>query len=202
MPLPDRIYLTGFMAAGKSTIGRILANTIGYDFVDLDHRIVDQTGESVVSLFKTRGEQAFRQLETDTLHSLSDSKRLVVSLGGGTVCFNNNLEWILENGFLVYLKVRPRQLLYRIRAKRDRPIFLDEQGNLLPDHEIKRKIDRMLADRCPFYEKAHLTLETDQQPVGQVVDWLKEAIEQWSPGMPPVTLTPFSRRKFIRFRRS
>lgn len=202
MALPDRIYLTGFMAAGKSTIGRILANTIGYDFIDLDHRIVENTGESVVSLFKTRGEEGFRQLETETLHSCQQSTRLVISLGGGTVCFNNNLDWILENGFLIYLKVRPRQLLYRIRAKRDRPIFLDEQGNLLPDQEIKRKIERMLADRCPFYEKAHLTLETDQQPVGQVVDWLKEAIEQWTPGSARLTLTPFSRRKYIRNRHS
>ena len=178
MKLPDRIYLTGFMAAGKSTIGQILANTIGYDFVDLDHFIIEKEGISVPEIFKQKGEAYFRETESRFLAELSVRKKIIISLGGGTVCFNQNLEWIKNKGFLIYIRVTAKTIFYRVKAKRDRPLFLDQNGNLLPDAEIREKIAKLMETRNPFYEQAHLIFDTRDNEVGYVVEGLKRQLIQ------------------------
>lgn len=182
--LPNRIYLTGFMAVGKSTIGRILANTIGYNFLDLDHALAAREGMPVVDIFKVKGESYFRKEEATLLRQISEQNRVLVSLGGGTICFGDNCEFMKRNGVLVHIKVNPETLFLRIRAKKDRPIFLNEQGDMLPDDAIKVKISEMMTQRLPFYEQAHITYEPQEQPVGQSVDQLKHILEHWQ-GLKP-----------------
>jgi len=177
--LPNRIYLTGFMAVGKSTIGRILANTIGYNFLDLDHAVAAQEGMPVVEIFKTKGEVYFREEEARLLRKISEQDRILISLGGGTICFGDNCSFMKKHGVLVHIKVNPDTLFLRIRAKKDRPIFLNEQGEMLPDPDIKQKIAEMMRFRLPFYEQAHITYEPQDQPVGHSVDQLKHIIAHW-----------------------
>lgn len=176
MSLPKRIYLTGFMAAGKSTIGQILANTLGYEFIDLDHLIVEKEHQPVAEIFKQKGETYFRDTESYWLKELSKSENIIISLGGGTVCFNNNISLIKDRGFLVYLRVSQRSIFQRVKAKKERPLFLDASGNLLPDDEIKQKIDDLLNKRNPFYEQADLIFDTFDYEVGYVVEGLKRKL--------------------------
>ncbi|MCK6602156.1 MAG: shikimate kinase [Bacteroidetes bacterium] len=167
------------MAVGKSTLGRILANTIGYDFVDLDHQIAEQEHLPVVEIFRQKGEAYFRKVESETLKEVSTRSRILISLGGGTVCFGDNCSFIRRSGILVHIKVHPETLFLRIRAKKDRPVFLDETGQMLPDEQIRQKIKEMMEKRLPFYTQAHLTFEPQDQPVGQSVDQLRFALESW-----------------------
>lgn len=182
--LPKRIYLTGFMAVGKSTIGRILANTIGYNFLDLDHALAAKEGMPVVDIFKNKGEGYFRDEEAKLLRKISEQDRILISLGGGTICFGDNCAFMKKNGVLIHIKVNPETLFLRIRAKKDRPIFLNDQGEMLPDPDIKRKIADMMSQRLPFYEQAHITFEPQDQPVGHSVDQLKHIIEHWQDSRP------------------
>ncbi len=176
MSLPKRIYLTGFMAAGKSTIGQILANTIGYDFIDLDHLIIEKENLAVAEIFRTKGEIYFRNTESLWLKEISKRENIIISLGGGTVCFNDNISVIRQLGLLVYLRVSNRAIFQRVKAKRDRPLFLDGSGNLLPDDEIKQKINDLLEKRNPFYEQADLIYDTFDNEIGFVVEGLKRRL--------------------------
>lgn len=176
MSLPKRIYLTGFMAAGKSTIGQILANTVGYDFIDLDHLIVEKENLPVAEIFRIKGEAYFRDTESFWLKEVSKRENIIISLGGGTVCFNNNITVIRQFGLLVYLRVSNRAIFQRVKAKRDRPLFLDHSGNLLPDDDIKKKINDLLEKRNPFYEQADLIYDTFDNEIGFVVEGLKRRL--------------------------
>lgn len=174
--LPERLILTGFMAAGKSTIGQILANTIGYDFIDLDKYIVEKTGLQVSEIFSQFGETHFRSLEKECLTELLERKNILIALGGGTICFNQMVDYVKQHGFLIFLQVSKDALFLRIKSKTTRPLFLDEQGTILPDEQIRKKIDDIFEFRYPFYSQAHLSFMTNDQPIGLVVEQLKKQI--------------------------
>lgn len=89
------------MGCGKTTIGRALAKSMKMEWIDLDRHIENRKGKSVSEIFETEGEEAFRMAERDALHSLSNN--LIVSCGGGTPCFYDNMEWISGNGITLYL---------------------------------------------------------------------------------------------------
>ncbi|MDP4174906.1 MAG: shikimate kinase [Bacteroidota bacterium] len=169
------IYLNGFMAAGKSTIGPILANTLGWDFYDLDKVIEMELGEKIVDIFKTRGEQYFRDKETETLIRLSKMCNVVISLGGGTSSNNNNLEIISRTGKVVYLKASPEALFNRLKNKKDRPLF--NTGDVEKSkEELKNRIVQLLRQRTPYYEQADLIIDTDNYPLGLTVDKIARLI--------------------------
>lgn len=98
------VYLTGFMASGKSTIGPILANTIGWNYFDLDRLIEQSSGKSILSIFEEDGEDYFRTLETETLVKVSTLEFYIISLGGGTIASDTNLNIIKSTGLLIYLE--------------------------------------------------------------------------------------------------
>ena len=100
------IYLTGFMGSGKSTIGPILANTLGYRFIDLDSYIEKLVSKTVSRIFAEQGEPAFRLLETEAVQSLTREQDMIISLGGGTLATGENLRLVKEHGILIYLKNR------------------------------------------------------------------------------------------------
>lgn len=173
--IKDIIYLNGFMASGKSTIGPILANTLGWSFFDLDRVIEDELGKKVVEIFRDEGEKFFREKESETLRKLSQLHNVVISLGGGTSVHNNNLEIIAATGKIIYLKASPEALYKRLRYKRDRPMFNAEQDAENRDH-LKNKIVQLLRQRTPFYEKADLIINTDNYPLGLTVDKIAKLI--------------------------
>ena len=100
-----RIFLIGFMGCGKSTLGRKLAAKLGYDLIDLDHHLEKIAGCSITTYFAEHGEESFRRLESETLKTMHYPPSCVISTGGGTPCFYDNMSWMNENGTTVYIQM-------------------------------------------------------------------------------------------------
>jgi shikimate kinase len=167
-----RIFLTGFMGCGKSTIGPILANSIGYLFADLDRLIEDRNGKSVKRIFQEEGETFFRREELAVLEELATRDKMVVALGGGTLAEPAAFESIARSGILIYLKVPPEELLKRLQYKTDRPLLMDENGNRLPEAALRERMMGLFARREPLYERADVIVLADEQRLGLTVDHL------------------------------
>jgi len=172
------IYLTGFMAAGKSTVGPILANTLGWDFLDIDSVIEKKAGKRITRLFAEEGEEYFRLLENKTLKELSQLNKHIIALGGGTIANDENLKIIEETGFLVYLKSSPETAYKRLRFKRDRPALLF-RGDEEPTKEVFiQRINELLQERKKYYEKSDYIIDTDSSPVGRTIDKIASIIKK------------------------
>jgi shikimate kinase len=145
-----RIYLTGFMGAGKSAVGRRLAERLGVPFVDLDEEIETRAGLRVREIFEWHGESEFRRLEQETLRATGELEDAVVATGGGTVTFEANARWIRENGLSVWLNPSFATIVGRIGGlgKKDRPLFRDEAQAL-----------GLYRERLPAYRQADLTVD-------------------------------------------
>jgi len=157
------------MGAGKSTIGPILANTIGWDFFDLDKEIERLEDKKIKEIFNQSGEEYFRQLETKVLKMISTNERKIISLGGGTIVNPENLSFINETGILIYLKTNSDVAFKRLQHKRDRPaILIDDEENF--DEKLKVKISELMAEREKYYLKAKISIETSNGSVGGVID--------------------------------
>jgi len=178
MSKPSLIFLTGFSTSGKSTIGPLLANTLGFEFLDLDKKIVKVEGQSINEIFKSKGESYFRDLEYDLLCKEANEENLVIALGGGTIQQERCLEIILKEGTLVYLKSDLDTLVRRLSHKTDRPLIKGPNGERLTKEEIRKKIESMLSVREPEYAKAHITINTDKTPLGVTVEHLTRMIER------------------------
>lgn len=171
-----RIFLTGFMTSGKSTIGPILANVLGLDFYDLDKEIEKEEKLSVVEIFESKGEQYFRDIESKILRELSKRNNIIISLGGGTITNTDNYELMKRSGKVVYLKVSPSNLYKRLKNKTDRPIFKDLVLNEKPQEDFIQRIKELLEKRSVYYEKADLIINTDISPIGITVDKIAKKI--------------------------
>ncbi|MCE1190119.1 MAG: shikimate kinase [Ignavibacteria bacterium] len=170
MKKSKRIFLTGFMGAGKSTIGYILANTLGWAFYDLDREIEARVGMKITEYFKLHGEIAFRELETETLKIYSEKDFAVIALGGGAILKDENYTTTKETGVLVYLRATPEQIFYRLRYKLDRPLFQTVEQKPMARDEAMKKIQSMLDEREKYYLRADVIIESDQANVGQLID--------------------------------
>ena len=156
------IFLTGFMATGKSKVGRLLARRTNRRFVDTDEMIQDRASRTISEIFETDGEIVFRQLEYECVVEVSRESRVVVALGGGAVTQERNRQAIRDaSGILVCLEASAETILERVSRKETRPLLagLDAAGR-------RDKITRMLAERAPYYAMADLTIHSsaDQTP--------------------------------------
>jgi shikimate kinase len=151
------VYLTGLSGSGKSTVGPLLAQRLGWAFLDTDDLIEQSTGMAVTDIFNALGEAAFRERETEMIRHLATMFReLVVSLGGGAVLSGTNRSLLYESGTVVYLKATPDRLAERLgEGAASRPL-------LKTDPDLRRRLRTLLDERAPLYEKAHLTIETDE----------------------------------------
>lgn len=172
------ILLTGFSGSGKSTIGPLLANSLGYEFVDLDHAIEISAGKPITRIFAEEGEEYFRGLELQTLKELVEQNNLVISLGGGVLENDHSYALVKGCGTLVYLKSPPRALARRLCNKTDRPLLKGENNRKLSREEIEEKIKEILAKREPRYESAAITVQTDVKRIGSTVEELTRKIER------------------------
>lgn len=150
-----RIFIVGYMLSGKSTIGKRLAKLLNYTFIDTDKEIESYYKLSVSDIFKKYGENVFRILERRVLETLKEKDNIVVSTGGGLVCFNDNMKWVKENGISVYLKLSPAAIVSRHKvSKRIRPLL---QGKT--DEELMAFIEKNLEEREVYYNQADVTLD-------------------------------------------
>lgn len=170
------IYLAGFMGAGKSTIGPILANTLAWNFADLDKIIEAREKMKVREIFEKKGEKYFRKVETETLEELSKNNNYVVSLGGGTITFHHNIKIMKETGIIILLTASIESIYKRLRFKTDRPMFKTDNEEPLDEKEFMNKIERMLDSRMEFYNQADLKIDADKKSVGKTVDYIAKII--------------------------
>lgn len=173
------IFLTGFSGSGKSTIGPLLANSLGYEFVDLDQSIEQDTGKTITRIFAEEGEEFFRALELQRLSALVTQNNMIISLGGGALENDPAYALIQKSGTLVYLKSPSKTLARRLCNKTDRPLLRGEKGRKLSREEIEEKISTILAKREPRYESADITVETDIKRIGSTVEELTRKIERF-----------------------
>jgi shikimate kinase len=174
----ERVFLTGFMGSGKSTIGPILANTLGWSFVDLDHAIEVSAGRTITEIFGQQGEPAFREIERNILGELAAGRHTVIALGGGTIADERNFKLVSRNGILVYLKIPPEQLIHRLKKKTNRPMLAGQHSIRLDDTTLQSRVVELHRIREPFYNMADVVVETGVLPVGPTVD---EVVRKLSP---------------------
>lgn len=172
------IYLAGFMGSGKSTIGPILANTIGWDSIDLDKVIEEKTGKKVKEIFEQNGEPYFRKIESDMLRELSAGENVVISLGGGTIADERNLSVMKKSGTIIYLKASTDSFYKRLKYKRDRPNLNPTNSDELNKEKFVSRINDLMAQRKKYYEQANIIVDTDDASVGQTVDRIVKLLKK------------------------
>jgi len=160
-PVDGPIVLVGLMAAGKTTVGRMLANGCGLYFVDLDREIERRAGMSVAELFASKGESAFRELEAATSLDLAPGSDTVVAVGGGWMS-NSTARQAWPDARIVWLVVSPVVAALRASSQpTSRP--------LLEGVDLQRELERLLAQRLPAYAEATYTVDTDGSGVEEIV---------------------------------
>ena len=159
-----RIVLMGFMGAGKTTIGKALAEKLSWDFIDTDAEIEKEQGRKISEIFETEGEQAFRDMETQLLKKLEKSEeRFVLSIGGGMPVREENRELLRQIGTVVYLKATKEELVRRLSGDTSRPLL---QGGALEE-----KVAALMAARESIYvETAHQEVVTDGKSVKELIE--------------------------------
>lgn len=167
-----KIFLIGYMGAGKTTIGLELSEKLGYDFIDTDEYIEKLYKSSINEIFSTYGETKFREMETEVIKQVSKLNNVVISTGGGTPCFNNNIKLMKESGVVIFLNPDLDELTYRLNlVKSTRPLLKDKSSV-----EMSGFIEEMLEKRMPFYNQAHYI--TDGNLETGADDILKKIVEQ------------------------
>ena len=150
-----RIILIGYMGAGKTTIGKALSKELGIIFYDLDWYIESRMRKTVSEIFAERGEEGFRKIEYNMLHEVAEFEDVIISCGGGTPCFFDNMDYLNQQGLTVYLKAEPEVLYKHLQmAKVERPLLKGKSKE-----ELLTFIKEQLEKREPFYTKARYTLD-------------------------------------------
>jgi len=162
------------MGSGKSTIGKKLANRLGYIFLDMDREIETEQQKSIAQIFKEQGENYFRTLESDWLKKFNQTKT-VISTGGGTPCFHNNMQLMKTKGKTVFLEVSPEVLSNRLfNAKQARPLL---ESYVHSQENLKNYITQKLTERLPVYELSDFQLNVADFN-SQKLDELVNAIQK------------------------
>ena len=160
--IAKNIYLIGFMGAGKTSVGRILAEKLGLEFCDLDESIEAECGKTISTIFSEHGEDFFRDLESRKLRSISHNGGQIIATGGGIVLQQENWEIMKESGTTVYLKASADVLWSRITSDTSRPLLQVEK----PFEKVKE----LLSMRMPLYQKADLVVNSEYKSPENVAD--------------------------------
>lgn len=162
-----RILLIGYMGAGKTTLGRALADELGLQFIDLDLFIEERFRKTIREIFAERGEEEFRRIEQSMLHEVAEFEDVVISTGGGTPCFFDNIEYMNRQGTTVFLDVPVERLFIRLSIARSKRPLIKEKN----DEELRIFIEEQLQKRMPYYSKAYHTFTADKlEDVKQIAE--------------------------------
>ena len=152
-----RIIIIGYMGAGKTTVGKALSRELGIPFYDLDWYIESRMRKTVSQIFALKGEEGFRKIEHTMLHEVAEFEDVIISCGGGTPCFFDNMEYLNSQGETIYLKATPEVLHKHLKmGKTIRPLLRDKSPE-----EMLHFIREQLQYREPFYSKARHTLDVN-----------------------------------------
>ncbi len=155
MDISKNVFVVGYMGAGKSTTGKKIASRLGMEFMDLDEYITLQEGMTPAEIIRKMREGYFREIEYRYLKVTSLYTDTLVSVGGGAPCYKDAMDWMLANGIVIYLEASPELVFSRVsQAKTDRPMLRDLEGDALLAH-----IKKQMAERIPYYKKAHLIVD-------------------------------------------
>ncbi|MCR4916087.1 MAG: shikimate kinase [Prevotella sp.] len=171
-----RIILIGYMGAGKTTVGRALAKELGVDFYDLDWYIENRRRKKVPEIFNEVGEEGFRKIEHSMLHEVAEFENVVISCGGGTPCFFDNIDYMNQQAQVVYLRCQPEVLHgHLLMGKTERPLLKGKSADELIDF-----IRQQLIVREPYYNKARYQLDVslmdNYEKIKITVEKLKELL--------------------------
>ena len=167
-----KIVLIGYMASGKSTIGKLLSQSLFLPFIDLDHYIEKKEGKTISEIFKDKGEIYFRYQEHFYLKELLASKgKFVLSLGGGTPCYAGNMNLISENDKTksIYLQASIKTLVERLTSKKEKRPLIAE----LSDEKLTEFVAKHLFERREFYEQSDYKIKVDAKKITEVVTELR-----------------------------
>jgi shikimate kinase len=152
-----RIIIIGYMGAGKTTVGKALSKELGIPFYDLDWYIESRMHKTVPQIFAEKGEEGFRKIEYNLLREVAEFENVIISCGGGTPCFYDNVDYMNKQGKTIYLKATPEVLYGHLKmGKTVRPLLVGKSKEELLDF-----ITEQLAKREPFYTKARYTLDVN-----------------------------------------
>ena len=158
------IILVGFMASGKSSVGRALSRHLGWPRVDADEVIVARAGKPIADIFRDSGEDAFRELERAVMRDLCEESGRIIAGGGGSFIDEENRRTMLKGGIVFYLSARPETIHRRVIGRNPNA----PARPLLAGGDPLERIKELLAERSPVYSQAHHSIETDQRSTDQV----------------------------------
>lgn len=169
-----RIYLIGYMASGKTTIGNTLAGLLHIAFTDMDAMIAATEGLSVADIFEQQGEAYFRRAEQAALRQTFLMENVLIACGGGTPCFENNMEQMNRNGLTIWLNT-PLETIYErlLKARQQRPLLAG-----IDDAALWLHVQRQIKERLPFYSRAHMMYEPHRELPEQLCGRIKEIVNK------------------------
>ncbi|MDR1455460.1 MAG: shikimate kinase [Tannerella sp.] len=169
-----RIFLTGYMGAGKTTLGKALSGQMNLSFTDLDHFIERRYCRTIRRIFEEEGEDGFREMEREALREVGGYEDAVISTGGGTPCFHGNMAFMNAAGTTVYLELSVEELARRTEVCRNtRPVLKNRSGE-----ELRQFIAASLSERSRYYEQADIVLHAGATETAADVDALAASLKK------------------------
>ena len=162
------ITLCGMMGSGKSAIGKILANKLNYNFIDVDKMIEIETKKTIKKIFEEDGEEYFRDLEEKITINILEYKKTIVSLGGGAIINNKIRNSIKQNSYNIYLNVDVNILTKRLQFSRTRP--------LIHKNNLKKELINLISKRKKFYQKADLIIQNEKKMIETAENIIKKIV--------------------------
>lgn len=171
----NNISLIGFMGSGKTTVGRILSQKINFLFIDLDRIIEIAEGKSIPEIFKEKGEQYFRNIETEVIGKIYINKNCVFGCGGGIVERGENMNIIKRNSAVIYLNVSPPEAYERLKNVKNRPLLKTQSGK----DDLREIINNLISRRDSLYRKyADFIVNTDKKKPVKIVGEILKKLEE------------------------
>ena len=170
----NRIYIVGYMGAGKTTAARRLAQRLGWEVADTDALFEEKYKISVCDFFNKYDEPLYRKLESEVLKETENLENVVVSTGGGTACYFDNIDWMNRHGLTVFLRISEKAVVNRLlHAKRKRPLAEGKS-----ETELMAFVNQHYSSRLPFYEQAKITVKAEDLDLDKLIQLIKNETDK------------------------